>query len=130
MNYIIELPLISKLTITSGTTSSSKEPYEVTSFAGWKKLEELKNIGEGEGSLSSDKDCLHFVDLERYANDCISYINSELARDEISTGAHRKRPLIITSFARGGKTTAICTLFDKLAKQAPSCRPIAVTALQ
>eukprot|EP01031_Cornospumella_fuschlensis_P034760 gene34760-42091_t len=122
-----EFPLISKLAITAGTTSSSTEQYEVTSFADWKKLEELKNIGEGEGSLSSDKDCLHFVDLERYANDCISYINSELAADEKSTGAHRKRPLIITSFARGGKTTAICALFDKLAKQAPSCRPIAVT---
>eukprot|EP01031_Cornospumella_fuschlensis_P028518 gene28518-34427_t len=102
----------------------SAEPYEETSCAGWKKLEELKNIGEGEGSLSSDKDCLYFVDLDRYTNDCIDYIYSELATEEKSTG---KRPLIITSFSRGGKTTAICTLFSKLMNQVPSCCPIAVT---
>lgn len=115
---MFEIPLESKLTITAGTTfSSSAELYEETSFAGWKELKELKNIGECEkGSLStSDKDCMHFVDLERYANDCVSYINSQLTEGEKSTDAHRKRPLIITCFSRGGKTTAICTLFDKLA---------------
>lgn len=100
-------------------SNSSSKPLVGTNIDDRKRLRDLSNIPSG------STDCLHFVDLDRYTNDCMKYILSELILEEGMDDARRKKPPVITSFARGGKTTAICTLFDKLSNS--RCCPIVVT---
>lgn len=91
----------------------------------WIPLNNLRNFGEIKTENLASNDCKHFVDLSRFAKDAVDYILDEITKEEDKKGTYRKRPLVISRFARGGKSTSLCAIFDLLAKS-QTAYPLAI----
>ena len=71
-----------------------------------------KPVSECSHNLILDRDHT-FVDLERVVDHCVSIIYDQLPRETTHT-AYRVPPLALMRFARGGKTTTLAAVFDKI----------------
>ena len=58
--------------------------------------------------------CRHLVGMSPVLDAALDVINKEIIKATDDTGALRKAPLVFSRFSRGGKTTALRCLFDKL----------------
>ena len=59
-------------------------------------------------------DCQHPVGLDPFIDKAAAITLRELPRNDTSTGLYRKRPIVLSRLARGGKTTGLRKLFDRL----------------
>ena len=81
------------------------ELIKLTNFA--------KLVSECSHNLILDRNTHTFVALERDVDNCLSIIYDQLPR-ETTHSAYRVPPLALMRFARGGKTTTLAAVFDKI----------------
>ena len=73
-----------------------------------KSLENCVNIPTG------SRACKHPVGLDAFIDEAATIIVRELPLDDPDDGSYRKKPVILSRLSRGGKTTGLQKLFDRL----------------
>ena len=63
---------------------------------------------------SSSAGCQNIIGMEPALNAAMKVINRELVTSTTATGEHRKPPAVASRFSRGGKTTFLRCLYDRL----------------
>jgi len=80
----------------------------------------LKNLFE-----PSDVLCKHLVGLDRVMDESMAHIERFL---HLKTTSHERKPMLLYSrMSRGGKTVALCSLFDKIKKRQPDWCPMIIS---
>ncbi len=63
---------------------------------------------------STPNDCPEPIGLQDTIAEAMDIISSHIDKSTCSSGTYRKPPILISRLARGGKTTALLALFDRL----------------
>ena len=65
-------------------------------------------------SAGAPEECQHPVGLDAFVEEAAAIILKELPHNDPDSGAYRKKPIVLSRLSRGGKTTGLQKLFDRL----------------
>ena len=63
---------------------------------------------------ASSNNCPEPIGLDKTINEALSITSSHIQESSNSSGTYRKPPLLISRMARGGKTTVLLAIFDRI----------------